>query len=124
MILYHLSMVCVKVSVIFFYLRIFPNRRFRIGTWGVLGLIMAWGVSCLFVIAFQCDPPAGIWNHWDSAIAGGSCLDVRKLAWGHTVSNLIFDIVVVLLPVPVLLQLQMSAAKKIQVILMFSVGLL
>ena len=53
-----------KISILCFYLRVFPNRWFRVTAW----LVMAWvgisGIIFVFMEIFQCNPVAYTWQGW------------------------------------------------------------
>jgi hypothetical protein len=59
-----------KVSLGLFLLRLVTVRRHRLAIWGAIGvLFLVTGVTS-FVFAFQCSPPAYL---WDKTIPGGHC---------------------------------------------------
>jgi len=57
--------------------------------------------------------------------AGRNCsVNINALLWAVAAVNIALDIAVVILPLPQLLKLALSRQKKVQVLAMFSVGLL
>jgi len=112
-----------KVSILCFYLRIFREPKFKIAVYLVSS------VCCLYLVAFlpptilQCRPISFIWTVWTRGTEG-RCLNIFTLAWITSIINILLDLTVIALPIPFLLRLTLSRRKKIQVIAMFSVGLL
>lgn len=75
------------------------------------------------LIAFQCNPVSYFWSSWLDT-SGGRCLNVNASALSTTLINIVLDIVVLILPMRPILRLQISLKRKIQVVSMFSVGIL
>ncbi|KAJ5787486.1 hypothetical protein N7457_002476 [Penicillium paradoxum] len=61
-IVYKIVITVNKLSFLCLYLRIFPQRAFRVTCYGGLGVIAAWGLAYLFLTIFQCDPMASFWD--------------------------------------------------------------
>lgn len=79
---------------------------------------------CLFaaivLAAFLvCRPLA---YNWDKTIEGGRCANVNQDFLAQAIINLLLDITIVSLPLPVLWNLQMKTGKKVSIIIMFSIG--
>ena len=81
--------------------------------------MIAWCVSLIFAVVFSCRPVAFF---WDKTIKGGTCIDENNLAYGITATNIVTDIVVLILPIPWMWGLQMPAAKKMAIVGMFLLG--
>ena len=60
---------------------------------------------------------------WDITLHA-KCLNVNMLAFAQGGISLALDIVILILPIPTCLVLQMSTKRKLQVITMFSIGVL
>ncbi|KAL1620177.1 hypothetical protein SLS56_009807 [Neofusicoccum ribis] len=110
-----------KISILFFYLRIFPDKSFRKMVYVVMGFCVAYMVVFLIVSIFQCHPVKAAWYHWDGSYHG-ACNNVNAQGWAAAVFNIILDISVLLLPLRQLTKLVMTWKKKIQLMLMFCVG--
>lgn len=116
--LYILIQVSAKVSILMLFSRIFTARWFTLTVRWCVGFLVAHGLLFLFLIVFQCIPVEGIWNKSISA----KCLDITAIGWAGAVFSIVEDLVILVLPIPELLKLQLSLQKKIAVFLMFSVG--
>ncbi|KAI0445144.1 hypothetical protein F4803DRAFT_548554 [Xylaria telfairii] len=52
----------IKLSVLFFFRRIFRVQAFIIVNNVVIAITVAWGITFFFVIVFQCNPPSTFWE--------------------------------------------------------------
>lgn len=77
-------------------------------------------VSCGLAAIFGCQPISYFWN----TDQPGRCMDEYLFFKVNGALNLVLDIVVLLLPLPMLWRLQMHSKKKIALSLIFSLGLL
>ena len=81
--------------------------------------MIAWFISLVFAVIFSCHPVAFF---WDKTIKGGTCIDENDLAYGITATNIVTDIVVLVLPIPWLWNLQMVSARKVAIVGIFLLG--
>ena len=114
-----LSLTATKLSILFFYNRIFPSDTFATLSITTGIVQVAWVIALCFTTIFSCSP---ITFYWDKFVPGGSCLNIYTIGYVFTGINVVTDIVVLLLPVPLLSNLQMSLAKKLNVIGIFILG--
>jgi hypothetical protein len=85
-------------------------------------LMIAWWISTILLVIFSCTPVA---YNWDKSIPGGKCtLLVNNVAYGITASNLLTDLYVFVLPIPVLAGLNMGRGRKFGIIGTFVLGAL
>ena len=112
-----------KLSILAFYLRIFTDRTFKRATYVVMGICTAYIFAMVPVTIWQCKPISYMWTSW-SGETEGSCINVYKLTWVASTTNIALDAVVIILPIPHLMKLSLSRKKKVQIVSMFSVGLL
>lgn len=82
-------------------------------------MLLYW-VATVFTLALGCRP---VQYNWNRKIPG-SCGDIRKIQLGSAGFNMVMDLLVVLLPLPVIWRLQMSSRKKIGVSVSFAIGIL
>jgi len=73
------------------------------------------------VTMFQCTPIPYFWN---KTIAGGHCVDTAAFWYGHAAWNTAADVLVILLPIPVIRSLQMGRSQKLAVMGVFGLGAL
>ncbi|KAH8594470.1 hypothetical protein B0O99DRAFT_672908 [Bisporella sp. PMI_857] len=107
-----------KISILFFYLRIFPDPRFRLWTKILMAWIGARAFSYFIAVTFQCVPVNAV---WDRRVTG-QCVSFTGLVFSGAGFSIVEDIVIILLPVPVLRSLNLSLKKRIALIFMFALG--
>lgn len=112
-----------KISICCFYLRIFPERRFRNVTYFVIGLNVCYLIAFVLISVFQCSPLPGAWLHWDGE-GNYKCNHINAQGWAAAAINMLFDIIVMALPLRQLWNLNLSLRKKAYVMCMFSLGIL
>lgn len=112
-----------KASLLLLYYRVFaPNKLMRFLI--ISGIAFAFVVYILVMIplmAYYCAPPIG--HEWDLMVLK-SCR--RTLVFGvvQAVTNLILDLYILALPIPVVLRLQLPTRKKVGILAIFMTGLL
>lgn len=121
--LYLSALPLLKISILFFYLRIFPEKGFRRMVFVAMGLCVGYGIAFVLVSVFQCRPISYAWNQWDDEHEG-TCNNINAQGWTSAGLNVILDIIVIILPMPQLWKLQLNMRKKFLLLLMFSVGFL
>lgn len=122
-IFYVLSLGVSKISILCFYLRVFPRKDFRRIIYGVMGLAVAYTIAFFFATTFQCTPMSYAWTQWDG-LHEGECNDIHLQGWIAAGINIILDIIVMILPLKHLAGLNMNLRKKLMVMAMFSVGII
>ncbi|KIW24330.1 hypothetical protein, variant 3 [Cladophialophora immunda] len=119
--LYIFISVLTKLAVLSFYLAVFPQPHFRKGAYVVIGLCIGYFVSYMFVLGFECTPVAFFWEQWRDPTAG-TCININAGGWAAAGINIGLDLAILALPVPVILQLEISRQQKLQILSMFGVG--
>ncbi|KAE9378911.1 hypothetical protein N431DRAFT_499610 [Stipitochalara longipes BDJ] len=111
----------IKVSILLFYLRVFPNAWFRTADLITLAVVVTSWIAIIIPTIFQCNPiiltcTGGIWNFSLQA----ECLNLHAFAYTTGGLFIALDIVILILPIPCLVKLKMDRKKKINV--MFSIA--
>ncbi|KAL7627957.1 hypothetical protein AAE478_002153 [Parahypoxylon ruwenzoriense] len=120
-IIYVTALALTKISILFFYLKVFPKRSFRIITWVLIAVNLVYAIIYDFLLILQCDPVSGAWRSWDGEFAS-KCISINVLGWSAAAINIALDIAVIVLPLPELFRLSLSLRKRLQIIAMFTVG--
>ncbi|KAF2622047.1 hypothetical protein BU25DRAFT_452307 [Macroventuria anomochaeta] len=121
-ILYFFQMTLLKLTLLFFFLRIFPKTIIRNLLKGTVVFTMFYGLTFVIVAVFQCQPINHYWTNWDKEHEDGQCINVNALAWSNAIVSIILDIWMLVLPLYEVFRLQLSWRKKISVAVMFLVG--
>lgn len=107
--LYNTGITLVKFSALFFYARIFQvSRIFKIFLWITGALVVTWWIIVDVVVVCTCVSPQ---KQWDTSIKG-QCLDDIALYISAAASNVVIDLVILILPLPMLGKLQVSLGRK------------
>ncbi|KAJ4983425.1 CFEM domain-containing protein [Stagonosporopsis vannaccii] len=122
-IFYVLALGISKISILCFYLRVFPHKSFRRIIYGVMGLAVAYTVAFFFATTLQCIPVSHAWNQWDG-LHQGRCNDIHLQGWVAAGINIVLDVIVMVLPLKHLAGLNMNLRRKLMVMAMFSVGII
>ncbi|KAH9206073.1 hypothetical protein DL95DRAFT_488616, partial [Leptodontidium sp. 2 PMI_412] len=115
---YVLVQVLLKVSILIFYLRVFPVRWMQISTWLIIAYMLLHGVAFFIPVIVQCRPIARL---WDKRIEG-SCIPLVDLLIPGAVFSILEDVVILILPIPSISKLNIGRGKKVSLVTLFSVG--
>lgn len=121
--LYTLTLGLIKTSILFLYLRLFPDPKFRRTVWATQAFNLLMVGSFIISDFLQCQPISFFWESWDGEHTG-RCFNINALAWAHSALNIALDFWMLYLPATQVWSLQMKVRKKIGVILMFGIGIL
>lgn len=109
-----------RLSLLVFYHRIFPVKRFKIVASITGCIIICWWISFILAIIFSCYP---VESYWNKAIVG-HCVNEHTLSWGITGTELATNIIMLILPIPWLWKLRLAWSKKLALTGMFALGTL
>ena len=107
-----------RFSLLVFYHRLFPVKRFTIIAIIIGVVLIIWWLGFLFAIVFSCRPIASYWN---KAIVD-RCINEHTLSWGITGSELGVNVIMLVLPIPWLWDLRLAWSKKLALIGIFLLG--
>ena len=114
-----------KLSVLFFYRRIFfVQKTFRWANNFMIGLVIAWAIAFTLTEIFVCGAHPNIL--WDPASVheATTCVNQSWLDWFFSLTDVPFDLVIVLMPFPCIRKLQMGGREKASIAFIFSLGTL
>lgn len=112
-------MILSKLSILAFYLRLSPQRWFRVITFSLMGAAACYVMIYTFMFIFRCDP---VEKGWYNMIETGSCMDSKTIMTVLSVLNIVMDVMTLMLPIPVIMKLNMRLAQRISIILIMSSG--
>lgn len=126
------TITCIKLSLLFFYRRLFlVNQKWLIIAWWanmVYAILWFFGSTGFYI--FQCWPVQFYWTRYHNRYHVGPVVEGQCNATTvHNVAlplilSLISDVAVLLLPVAAILKLQISRKRKLGLATIFSVGVL
>ncbi|KND86233.1 hypothetical protein TOPH_09134 [Tolypocladium ophioglossoides CBS 100239] len=115
-----LGTVFIKFSVLWLYTRLFSIRSFKRWAYGLMGIVVCYGIAFMILFMTRCEP---VWQQWDPQ-PGGSCRNITNDEIISVVINMSIDIAIIILPLPVLWGLQLALRYKVVITIMFSIGLM
>ncbi|XWW94465.1 hypothetical protein V2A60_008764 [Cordyceps javanica] len=121
--IYQVGISFFKIALLISYLRLLRGTDrwlYRLVVWATMAFVLCSHVGSALLLLLACRP---IDKSWDPRIPG-SCLPVGASFTAYAVLTIVSDIVVTLLPVPVLCTLNLRPAKKIGLVGSFALGLL
>lgn len=122
--LYIATLSATKISILLLYLRIFPStvsHRFRIAIFALIGVVACYFIILEFLILFSCNPISYFWHQWDGEHQG-HCFNTNAQIFAGAAVNIALDIVVLVLPIPKIMKIDVSYKKRIGIVLTFFVG--
>jgi hypothetical protein len=108
-----------KLSLLVVYLGLSRQKWYRIAAWASIVIVILYTSIITLLLFFQCHP---IRRAFDLKIQTGHCLDAGVLYMATAVSNILTDVILFLLPTPIVLKLHMSKSLKISAIVIFAIG--
>ncbi|ORY67016.1 uncharacterized protein BCR38DRAFT_407036 [Pseudomassariella vexata] len=115
-----LGTVTIKMSMLCLYNRLFSSST-NTRRWAsvLMVLVSCYGIAFITVFLTNCQPIDQMWN----PVPDGWCRDLSIDEFVSVSINLVLDLSIVLLPMPVLWRMQMTTRKKVFISIMFGLGL-
>lgn len=110
-----------KFSILLFYHRLAPIPWFRVSVYLLMVLFAGYTLGIIAVMVFPCVPVA---KSWDYTITGGRCVNRTMTLMAAALVNIVGELALLLVPMPILMKLQMPRMQKFGLFCMFAVGML
>lgn len=110
-----------KTSILIFYLRLSRNTQqvLRIASWIVLGVVNVAGVVLTMLNIFQCNPVGAAFRLEPGT---GTCIPLLTEFICSAPVNIISDLAILALPLPVLTGMRLPSRQKVILVLTFGLG--
>ncbi|MCJ1283943.1 hypothetical protein MMC26_003274 [Xylographa opegraphella] len=109
-----------KCSICFFYKRLFRGPIFSVVNWATIGLCVAWMFAFCLAIVFNCVPVGlSLTEPTNPAV---HCINQLDLFYAGAASDVIIDILVLAIPMPIVWKLNMATHLKVGLIGVFLLG--
>lgn len=112
---YFLDIALLKLSILFFFLRIFPDVKFRRVILMTLVVVGMFGVAYVVAAMFQCWPISYNWTKWNDRDHRGSCVNTAHLAWSNAAVSIALDLWMLYLPLSQISTLKLDFSKKLSI---------
>ncbi|KAI1069437.1 hypothetical protein LB507_008862 [Fusarium sp. FIESC RH6] len=107
-----------KVALLIFYLRLSPQRWFKIAVYASMVFIIGYTIGLFFALLLACAPMEKNWN----VLVEGTCVNLPALYFATAAVNIASDILLFFLPLPMVCQLQLPFKQKIGLMGIFTIG--
>lgn len=121
--LYVFLSAAIKLTLLLFYLSIFPGSITRRLLWLTVVGTIVYGLTFILFAALQCTPIDFYWVQYKSDI-DGHCLNLNLLGWINGAISVAIDVWMIGIPLFQLRKLELHWKKKIGVGIMFLTGAL
>lgn len=108
----------VKVTLLLSYMNIFFEPRFRLISYITMAGIVVSTLIIFFLSLFLCSPIESFWNR----DIKGKCISPRNVSYANSVSAIVQDLILLILPLVYIRNLQVKRWRKIAVGFMFAAG--
>ncbi|KAI3390610.1 hypothetical protein diail_9089 [Diaporthe ilicicola] len=108
----------VKASILVLYYNLFPSRKFQYAFYAMMAYVVGWTVSFFFSHLFTCYPITVFIEPY----YGNSCVHTVEMFLALLYTDVFADFVILLLPVPMVLKVQLPLKKKLAVLAMLGLG--
>lgn len=122
-VMYFAGMPLAKISILLFYLTIIPDQTYRLTTYAMIAVNVAFGLAVVPANIFQCHPIGRVTFPGD-ADADGSCFDAQAFVLATGGINIGLELIVLILPIPALLRVRRPLRQRVAIIVLFSLGIL
>ncbi|WWD05129.1 hypothetical protein V865_003201 [Kwoniella europaea PYCC6329] len=123
---YNPATMTIKLAILLLYRRMSEVQPwFRYGTYATMLIVSLAGIVGTFIAIFQCRPINAAWKTDDEtgqSDDSGQCIDVIALFLSTAPINILTDLAILLLPLPILTGLRMEMRQKVALIATFCVG--
>ncbi|KAM3074351.1 hypothetical protein ACMFMG_002840 [Clarireedia jacksonii] len=117
--LYKIATCLTKLSILAFYLRLFPTKSFKIATYIVGAVCVAYAFAAVCETIWSCNPIA---KSWDKSLPG-KCIPIGNVWYSTSVLSIATDMAIIILPIYQIRRLQLPMSQKVGLCLLFSLGL-
>ena len=118
--IYFAAITCAKLTILALYLRVFTLRLYRISIYIIGSIVLVNWLTAFLLSCLKCTPFA---FNWDRTVSDGHCsLDLNRLYEWITFPSIVTDVMILILPIPVVWKLQLPKLQKIGLATTFLTG--
>ena len=117
---YLVSILGYRIALLLMYLRLFGvSTPFRYATWAVMCFVTGYLFCNIITLIFGCTPIDKYWKPDEP----GHCINLVQADHAYGSMNVVSDLLLFLLPLPMVSQLNLSAREKLGLFLVFMGGI-
>ena len=116
--LYTVAVTLAKYSILLFYSRIFKEKRFLLALRLVAVVVLLWFIAIQAAVFASCVPITAL---WDISVQG-TCINFTAFYQGSGIPNVILNLVILALPLPMIWSLEIEKKHKFALSGVFLMG--
>ncbi|CAI7590068.1 unnamed protein product [Penicillium palitans] len=120
---YNMTMILAKFSALTLFTRLFRPRPFRLATYIIMGCLVVIGLWSTLSGFFFCNPVHAFWNPSEE-VRKTKCLPSGPVWFTNAAFQTVTDLVILILPMPLLWKLQLPKRQKWGIIVVFGLGII
>ncbi|KAE8153033.1 hypothetical protein BDV25DRAFT_44857 [Aspergillus avenaceus] len=122
-IIYVPALAFAKLALLVLYYKLLhaTHRLWVYTIYTVAGIITGYSIALDLALIFGCSP---LEKSWNLAITEGSCISQTGVYLATAVTNTVSDVVLILIPIPIILTLRLPFVQKLGVACVFGIGCL
>lgn len=100
--IYPISGMLVKISILLLYLRLFPrgsSDRLRLYCYILIVLSVGYGITFSTSQALACQPISYFWHRWNNEYQG-RCFNIDAQILVSSITNIVLEVLITILPIP------------------------
>jgi hypothetical protein len=110
-----------RTAILAVYLRIFSiDRCARAVIYIGLLVMLVVNTVVFFFVVYNCNPPSKAWDTTEE----GKCVNARPWAYTTGALNVVEDLFVLVLPMPLVWNIKMQLARRLRLVAVFGLGTL
>ncbi len=110
-----------KTSILLFYLSLSKEEKlFRVLSYLTLAVVNVAGLALTFLNIFQCRPVSATFKN--PIPSSATCIDIVTLYLSSAPVNIITDLAILFLPIPILTGMRLPRKQKLILVIAFSFG--
>ncbi|KAL8987655.1 MAG: hypothetical protein Q9177_003157 [Variospora cf. flavescens] len=121
--LYLISIMSTKIAILLLYKALFGVKRsFRYLCYGMMAIVTSYCVIFFFIFAFHCNPVTKAW-HIITYQGPSKCFGIGTIQIVIGGFNIVTDFIILIMPMPIILGLNMGWKRKIGLLVIFATGI-
>lgn len=96
-----------------FYRRVF-NLHYSL--FFAMFFVLGYWITVVVTILAGCRPLTYFWQQYTDPEVNGFCIDIPNFFYGNGIAAMLIDVIILCVPIPIILGLQMPASQKLAVI--------
>ncbi|KAI9739700.1 MAG: hypothetical protein M1834_006419 [Cirrosporium novae-zelandiae] len=119
-ILYYFALGLAKTSMVALYVRLASDKKHIYLLYGMGTMIFLHGLAAAITTSHMCSPVSIVWSNTFPA----GCINLLTFNYFNAAFHILSDLILAILPIPILKHLNMNKKRKLGLSILFSIGIL